>query len=109
MKKAQTTTGYEHILLSVISFNGSGYADMNDAETFLDSYIAYSKWKGREEHVRDAQAWYNELLVDVDALLERTDGASRLPSEKNLRKFAGYYPEAANWVDQPLPGQLSLV
>ncbi len=89
MKKAKTE-GLEWLAHSLMAFNGSGYADMNNARDFLDSYIAYNSMRKRPQAVRFAQLYEPEVLSIIADLLERTYGAGRLPTEKNLKKFQSF-------------------
>lgn len=81
------TVGLEWLLHSLISFNGSGYADMNSAEDYLDSYMAYKDMRQESKAVALCQLYRIEVTPIIEKLLETTQGASHLPSEKNLKKF----------------------
>lgn len=100
MRKLKTS-GSEFCLLSIKSFNGSGYADMEDATCFYASYIAYKKWKGKPEHVRLAEIYKEEAMVSINELLEYTVGAGRKPNDKCLKSFGVEYPRALDWLAEP--------
>ncbi len=81
------TEGLEWLVHSLMAFNGSGYADMNSADDFIDSYIIYNEMKNRPHAVVLVNIWRREITPEIESLLERTLGAGRTPSEKNLKKF----------------------
>lgn len=108
MRKAKTS-GLEFIILSIMAFNGSGYADMRSPETFYDSYVAYLTMRKRKEHLELAEVYREEIMFAILHLFQTTEGAGRKPSQKALKRFANFYPPAKYWLDQPLPNQLSLV
>lgn len=89
MNKIRTpkTSGLEWLVLSLLSFNGSGYADMYDAESFLESYIAYKTAKKKPDAVLLAQRYRQTVLPTIEELLSKTLGASRQPSKKMLYKM----------------------
>lgn len=84
MSKQPKTSGYKWVEYSLTAFNGSGYADRESGETFLDSYIDYNNWKHRPEAVRLANQFYQPLLVLAEQLLP---SEVRKPSNKNWAKF----------------------
>lgn len=86
-RKQAKTNGLEWLIHSVIAFNGSGYADYNSAEDYLDSYIAYKKWKKLPAQAELAQANRDLILPTVLELLDRTMGPGHKPSEKNINTF----------------------
>lgn len=90
-KKNHKTSGLEFIILSLLAFNGSGYADMESVESYINSYIAYNKMKNRSENITMVTEYYDEICLSVDKLLETTSGSGRIPSEKNRVKFMQYY------------------
>ncbi len=81
------TEGLEWLIFSLSAFNGSGYADMNNPEDFLKSYIIYKSMRKKYKAVQLAQAYRAEALAMVTDLLQKTYGAGRQPSEKSLYKF----------------------
>jgi hypothetical protein len=81
------TQGLEWLLHSLNAFNGSGYADMDSPDTFVDSYISYKKMKKQPDAARLAEDYRPEALATVTKLLETTAGASRVPAQKYLDKF----------------------
>lgn len=86
MAKAKTT-GLEHLTLSIIAFNGSGYADRESAEAFLDSYIKYTKWKRREKQNQLAITYYNSVLPLAESLLDCVYPTTHKANLKNYIKF----------------------
>lgn len=98
--KIAKTSGLEFITLSLMSFNGSGYADMNDPDSYIDSYIAYKQMKKLHDQANSAVYYREELLPTISNLLEKTTGASHQPSDKNIIKFSKFYKPAKNWIQQ---------
>ena len=90
MSKKPKTEGLEWLLHSLNSFNGSGYADMNSAQDYLDSYKAYKSMRNKPQAVRLADLYKLEALGMIEELLDRTYGAGRKPSEKSLERFNTY-------------------
>jgi hypothetical protein len=88
------TSGIEFLQHSLGSFNGSGYADMRSATTFLDSYIAYKRWDGRNDIADLAAANREKLEPFIAGVIERTHGAGRRPSQKALSRFSEFYAPA---------------
>lgn len=70
-----------------MSFNGSGYADMNSAEDYLESYITYKTMKHKPEAVTLAQRYRDVVLPTIQDLLDKTLGAGRQPSPKTMAKL----------------------
>lgn len=89
-KPKTKTRGLEWLLLSFASFNGSGYANTDTPEEFVESYINYNGWKRRQEAVDLAKEHYDILISEADRLINTSKGASREPSEKQARKFQAY-------------------
>lgn len=87
MKKKYKTEGLEWLEHSFTAFNGSGYADIESPEDFVDSYIDYNKWKKRFEAVKLATQYYAVLLNLAEHFIDVSEGASHVPSDKNLAKF----------------------
>ena len=87
MARKQTTEGLEWLIHSVMSFNGSGYADMDDAESYIDSYIAYKRMKNKPKEAALMQIYRMEMRAIVEDLLAKTNGAGRTPSDKSLKHF----------------------
>lgn len=85
--KPPKTTGLEWLVHSLLAFNGSGYADMNSAEDFIDSYIAYKTVKKQSDAVLLANQYRLEVLPTITDLLATTYGASRQPNKKILYKM----------------------
>lgn len=91
MGKKPLTTGTEWLCLSLVSFNGSGYADRAAAPAFVDSYIAYKKMKKKPEAAELATN-NRELAESVaQGLVERQSSNPHQPSRKALDNFARYY------------------
>ena len=89
-KPKTKTRGLEWLLLSFASFNGSGYANTDTPEEFVESYINYNGWKRRQEAVELAREHYDILFEEADRLINTSQGASREPNEKQARKFQAY-------------------
>jgi len=87
MAKTPKTEGLEFLTLSIIAFNGSGYADRESPEAFLDSYIAYSQWKRREKSVSLANTYYYAVLPLCEKLLPAVYESSHKASKKNYNKY----------------------
>lgn len=86
-KRQPKTEGLEWLIHSLMAFNGSGYADMYDADSFIDSYIAYKTIKKKLEAVRLAQMYRDTVFPTIQELLDKTLGASRQPSQKMLHRI----------------------
>lgn len=89
MKQAKTN-GLEWLYLSMASFNGSGYAIKHTPQTYLDSYIAYKKWKKQHQAVELAQREHESALYYAEKLYTAAP-AGHTPSEKNRIKFMEFY------------------
>ena len=89
MKQAKTN-GLEWLYLSMASFNGSGYAIKHTPQTYLDSYIAYKKWKKQHQAV---ELTLNELETAYmyAQKLHTASPAGHIPTEKNRVKFMEFY------------------
>jgi hypothetical protein len=94
MSRKPKTEGLEWLLYSLSAFNGSGYADMNSPEDFLESYVAYKLMRKKPQAVRLAELYREEALYMLEELLEKTYGAGRQPSEKSLQKFNSFRQHA---------------
>lgn len=90
MKKQPKTAGLEWLIHSLSSFNGSGYADMDSPEAFLESYSSYKGMKKQSDAVRLAQIYKPEAIIVLRELLDRTYGASRYPSQDRFVEFESY-------------------
>lgn len=88
--KKPKTTGLEWLQYSFTAFNGSGYANYDSPEEFVESYIAYKGWKNKQDAVKLAKENYGYLLTIADYLIANSDGAGILPSEKQMQKFQRY-------------------
>jgi hypothetical protein len=86
-KKKPKTEGLEWLIHSLNAFNGSGYADMNSPEDFLESYVAYKVMRDKPEAVVLAQRFKQDALLFLDDFLQKTYGASRKPAEKHLKRL----------------------
>lgn len=89
MKQAKTV-GLEWLYLSMASFNGSGYAIKHTPQTYLDSYIAYKKWKKQYQAVELAQE-ERETAYTYAEKLYLAAPAGHTPSDKNRAKFMEFY------------------
>jgi hypothetical protein len=89
MKQAKTN-GLEWLYLSMASFNGSGYAIKHTPQTYLDSYIAYKKWKKQHQAVELAQDEHETAYMYAEKL-RRAAPAGHTPSDKNQARFMEFY------------------
>ncbi len=92
--KKPKTEDLEWLIHSINAFNGSGYADMNSAEDFLDSYIMYKAWSKKPEAVMLAQRHRENVLLTIEGLIERSYGAGRKPSVNALKSFQAFKDNA---------------
>lgn len=88
--KKYKTSGLQWLELSIISFNGSGYADRNSGEEFIQSYIDYKNWKNKPDQARLAEQYYHAILPLAENLLEAIYPTSHKANEKNYHKFDLY-------------------
>lgn len=84
------TQDLEWLVFSLQAFNGSGYADMNSPEDFLESYVAYKKMKNKPDAVMLAERHKQNVLPMIEQLLAKTHGASRKPAQKYLDKLQAF-------------------
>jgi hypothetical protein len=91
------TSGLQLLWLSLMSFNGSGYADYSGPEEYLESYKAYKTWKKDSEAVDLVTTLGAGLVPEIKEFISTTSGAGRTPSDRNLKKFSNYYSPAKNW------------
>jgi hypothetical protein len=84
------TEGLEWLYLSMASFNGSGYAIKHTPQTYLESYIAYKKWKKHYDAVELAEKEW-ETALDYSEKLYVAAPPGHTPSEKNRIKFMEFY------------------
>ena len=94
MAKNNKTEGLEWLIHSVMAFNGSGYADMDSADSYIDSYIAYKQMKNKPKEAQLMQIYRVEMESIVENLLAKTAGAGHQPSAKNLNRFRGFQKQA---------------
>lgn len=90
MSRKPKTQGLEWLTLSIIAFNGSGYADRESAKAFMSSYIQYNSWKHRYEAVRLANDFYYSVLPLAESLLPAFSETTHKPSKKNYQKFVEF-------------------
>jgi len=90
MAKQPKTTDLEYLILSVNSFNGSGYADMDSPESFLASYVDYKRMKNKPDALLLVKRYRSEILEVIDTLLLNTYGAGRKPSQANMDRFQNF-------------------
>ena len=83
--KTYKTTGLNWLELSIISFNGSGYANRTNAEAFIQSYIDYKDWKRKPEAVKLANKYYHSVLPLAEHLLPSQP--NHVANAKNYQKF----------------------
>jgi hypothetical protein len=88
---------YEWLEASLISFNGSGYADRRSAEQYMDSYLAYQQFKDRPYGMTMADRYWSSGLVVAQVMIDTSDGPSRRPSYYSLKAFSKYYPAALEY------------
>jgi hypothetical protein len=88
--KQTKTNGLEWLYLSMASFNGSGYAIKHTPQTYLDSYVAYKKWKKQSRAVELALLELDTAYVYAEKL-HRAAPAGHTPSDKNQMKFMEFY------------------
>lgn len=86
-KRVAKTTGLEWLILSISSFNGSGYADYTDVDSFINSYVAYKRWKKLPDQAQYADANREYIQEAVQTLLNRWHGGGHKPSAASLAKF----------------------
>jgi hypothetical protein len=91
MKKQAKTTGLEWLYLSMASFNGSGYAIKHTPETYLDSYVAYKKWKKKKDSAVELVEGNREQAMFFAERLYKANPSGHVPKEKNIIKFMDYY------------------
>jgi len=89
-KQKPKTVGLEWLYLSMASFNGSGYADKTDEESYVASYRAYKQWRKEHEAVELLNQHLDEAIFFTESLIEAKE-ASHYLSEKNLAKFRKFY------------------
>jgi hypothetical protein len=89
-KKEPKTQGLQWLEFSIIAFNGSGYADRESADHFLDSYIDYKKWKGKPDEAQLAVENYHTVLPLAEYLLDRVYATSHKPNAANYASFLNY-------------------
>jgi len=90
MSRKPKTQDLEWLVLSLMSFNGSGYADMSSAEGYLDSYIKYKTMRKKTEAVLLARRYHDAVIPTIDELLAKTYGAGRVPSNKKRAQFDNF-------------------
>lgn len=86
--KVSKTQGVEWLYLSMSSFNGSGYANKTDGETYATSYVQYKMWKKLPTHAQVALNNWDEAIQFGNQLCEAKDG--HRPSDKNYKKFIDF-------------------
>lgn len=89
-RRVAKTTGLQWLEYSLNAFNGSGYADYESPEAFVDSYIIYKKWKKKPEAAELAVRYWAPALAVAEHLIDYSDGPNRAPSDKNLAKFRSF-------------------
>lgn len=89
MKKPKTE-GLEWLQHSLISFNGSGYAQRDSGKSFLDSYIKYNEWKRRQRGVELANKYYYAVLPLAEHLKDCVSETTHKPNAKNYADFLDF-------------------
>ena len=84
------TSGLEWLELSMASFNGSGYADKYDAQSYVDSYIAFKTMK-RDNYALGIIEKFPTAPMGFAVELVHANEAGHRPSEKQMKKFRKFY------------------
>lgn len=84
------TEGLEWLELSMVSFNGSGYADKHDANAYAESYKAYKRWK-RDKYALELIDRYPTVPYGFAVEQVHLQDAGHTPNEKRLNQFKEYY------------------
>lgn len=84
------TSGADWLWHSMAAFNGSGYADKYDAQTYIDSYRAYKTMRKDAEALRLLTNYQDYAQAYAEKLCMAND-ASHKPSEKGWAKFQKFY------------------
>lgn len=92
-KRNPKTQGTEWLYLSMASFNGSGYADKQTPQAYLDSYKFYKAWRKEKEAVELLAKHQIEALVYAESLVNAND-AGHTPSKKNQDAFDAFVARA---------------
>lgn len=79
---------------SLISFNGSGYADRTSAQTFMDSYLALKTMHDDHYALTQLDKYWQSGIVVAEHLVGLDEPTARYPSSSSLRKFSKFYPPA---------------
>lgn len=88
--KQPTTQGLEWLQHSVATFNGSGYADMESVDDYIESYVAYKALHNKNEAVLLIHKYVNEIKPTVEHILKVSLGAGRKPAPKNIDRVNAY-------------------
>lgn len=89
-RKKSKTTGATWLYHSMAAFNGSGYADKTDAETFLASYMVYNQLKNRF-HAIEIVGSYPEQALEYAEHLAAASEPGRKPTSRFYDKFVKVY------------------
>lgn len=89
MSKKYKTQGLDWLLLSLASFNGSGYANKFSAHEYLDSYEIFKTLKNDTKALELLRIYRVEAYERAFDLLEARD-ANRTPNQKMLNKMQSY-------------------
>lgn len=84
------TSGLEWLELSMASFNGSGYADKFDANSYIESYIAFKKMK-HDKYALEIIRSFPTAPMGYAVELVHANDAGHTPSEKGFKRFSRYY------------------
>lgn len=84
------TSGLEWLELSMASFNGSGYADKHDAQSYAESYIAYKTWRNDKYALWLLEKFPTAAYGFATELVHAND-AGHIPSKKQRDKFGQFY------------------
>lgn len=84
------TSGLEWLELSMASFNGSGYADKYDANSYVESYIAYKTMR-KDTYALSVIEEFPSAPFGFAVELVHAGPAGHTPSQKGFQRFAKYY------------------
>ena len=83
--KTEGLTWLEH---SISAFNGSGYADYDSPEAYLDCYIDYQRWKKNPQGAKLATEYYHAVIPLVEHIVNNGHRGGHTPSDYAINKFS---------------------
>lgn len=92
-KKKRKLEDYLWLEASMNSFNGSGYADRTNAQTFMSSYLAYQMFRGREYGQLMADKYWQAGLEYAEFLVSEGNEPAMIPNYRNFKEFSLFYPD----------------